>query len=170
MRTPRWALVALLAIGCHAQPLDVVPELDLARFAGSWYEIAKLPRPTQASCVGTTASYELQSESELTVVHTCRLGSRTGQSRTLRARAKVPDRSVPAKLSVDFGGFYGDYWVIDVGRHYEYAVIGHPTRQYLWILSRTATLDPDALQGVLGRASEKGFDVSRLEFTEQVLP
>src|SRR5262249_11087992 len=88
--------------------------------------------------------------------------------RSVSTTAKVPDPNVPAKLSLDFGAFYGDYWIIDVGSHYEYAVVGHPTRQYLWILSRTPSLDQTVLNGILQRAHDKKFETSRLEYAEQL--
>jgi apolipoprotein D and lipocalin family protein len=79
----------------------------------------------------------------------------------------VSDPSVPGKLSLDIGGFYGDYWILEVGEHYEYAVVGHPSRDYLWILSRTPTLARSVLQHALDDANAKQFDVSRLEYTKQ---
>jgi apolipoprotein D and lipocalin family protein len=85
------------------------------------------------------------------------------------AAARVPNPDVPAKLSIEFGGFFGDYWIIDLDREeYRYAVVGHPTRQYLWILSRAPTMDSVTLGPILDRATQKGFDVTRLEYTKQV--
>jgi MYXO-CTERM domain-containing protein len=74
---------------------------------------------------------------------------------------------VPAKLALSVGGYSGDYWILEVGPTYEYAVIGHPSRSYFWILSRSPTLDPATMQGVLGRAESNHFDTSQLEFTPQ---
>jgi apolipoprotein D and lipocalin family protein len=166
------ALLALLlaaAPACNHAPLDVVEGVDLQRFQGEWYEIAKLPRVTQADCTGTTARYQLKSDRELVVTNACQLGHLGGSPRQVVAAARVPDPGVPAKLSVEFGGFFGDYWIIDLDREdYRYAVVGHPTRQYLWILSRTPTMQEAALTPILERATQKGFDVSRLEYTKQV--
>ncbi len=149
-------------------PLDTVSNVDLKRFQGKWYEIAKLPRPTQVDCYGTVAVYTLTSDTTLSLVHQCNIGSLTGPLRESQASGKVDDPSVTAKLSVDFGGgFYGDYWIIDLGEHYEFAVVGHPTRQYLWIISRTPTLDEATLASVLKHAQDKGFDTSRLQYTQQ---
>jgi apolipoprotein D and lipocalin family protein len=156
-----------LVSGCAQAPLPVADNVDLARFQGSWFEIAKLPRATQADCVGTTAFYELESNGKMLVTNQCRLGSFSGVERKVTASARVPDPSVPAKLSVDFGGFYGDYWIIDLAPDYSYAVVGHPTRQYLWVLARGTSLEAPTLNGILSRASDKGFDVSRLEYTLQ---
>ncbi|MFO0762501.1 MAG: lipocalin family protein, partial [Byssovorax sp.] len=81
------------------------------------------------------------------------------------ARAEITD--VSAKLSIDVGGFTGDYWILEVGEHYEYAVIGVPSRDYLWILSRTPKLDEALLQGIEARAHAAKFDTARLERTPQ---
>jgi len=167
---PLLGFVATLAVvGCAKDaPLDTVPSVDLKRFQGQWYEVAKLPRPTQVDCRGTTATYKLTSDTTLDLVHQCHVGSLTGPLRLSAAHAEVRDTSATAKLAVDFGaGFYGDYWVIDLGENYQYAVIGHPSRQYLWILSRTPSLDTAVLGKLLDRAREKGFDTSKLEYTQQ---
>jgi apolipoprotein D and lipocalin family protein len=156
-----------LLLGCTDDPLDVAANVDLSRFQGQWYEIAKLPRLTQADCAGTTAFYTLRDDGGVDVVNQCHTGSLEGPAKTARARGVVPDPSVPAKLSVDFGGVYGDYWILEIGERYDYAVIGHPSRDYLWILSRTPVLDAGTLEGALARTKDKGFDTSRLEYTEQ---
>jgi apolipoprotein D and lipocalin family protein len=170
MKTRSLLLALFLAAipACSQQPLDVVDGVDLQRFQGEWYEIAKLPRVTQADCTGTTSRYELKSNNELVVTNACRIGNLDGSRRQVVAAARVPNVNVPAKLSVEFGGFFGDYWIIDLDREgYRYAVVGHPTRQYLWIMSRTPSLDPAVLTSLLDSASQKGFDVSRLEYTKQ---
>jgi apolipoprotein D and lipocalin family protein len=167
-RSLLFALLLAAVPACSERPLDVVEGVDLQRFSGDWFEIAKLPRLTQADCTGTTARYELKSDRELVVTNACRIGSLDGSRRQVVAAGRVPNRDVPAKLSVEFGGYFGDYWIIDLDRDdYRYAVVGHPTRQYLWILSRTPALDPAVLAPILDRASQKGFDVSRLEYTKQ---
>ena len=161
-------LSAASLAACHEAPLDVVEGVDLGRFQGRWYEIARLPRATQINCAGTTAFYKVTSERELVVTNECSVGGLNGVRRQVTASAKVTNAAVPAKLSVDFGGFYGDYWIIDLDRaDYGYAVVGHPTRQYLWILSRKPTLEESTLTPILERANQKGFDTSRLEYTKQ---
>ena len=159
---------ALAAAGCStAPPLEVAPNVDLARFQGRWFEIAKLPRPTQTDCYATAAYYTRTAADTLTFVNQCNVGSTTGPLKTVTMSAKVTDPSTPAKLAIDVGGFYGDYWILDVGQNYDYAVVGHPSRDYLWILSRTPSLDAVTMQGLVGRARAQQFDVSRLEMTPQ---
>jgi apolipoprotein D and lipocalin family protein len=162
-------LASAFAVGaCNQEPpLATVGSVDLQRFQGQWFEIAHLPRPTQVNCTGTTANYALTSPTTLTLVHQCNVGSLDGPLRQVVANAVVKDPSATAKLAVDFGGIYGDYWIIDLGAQYEYAVVGHPSRDYLWILSRSPKLDAMTLEGVKNRAQDSGFDVSRLEYTTQ---
>ena len=170
MRLPRLptllalVLTALPLAACSHEPLDVAPNVDLTRFQGRWYEIAKLPRPTQANCKGTQAFYTLRGQG-LDVVNQCHLDTLSGELKQRSARAEITDDS--AKLSIDVGGFTGDYWILAVGEHYEHAMIGVPSRDYLWILSRTPRLDEKAFTGLVQRAKDANFDTARLERTEQ---
>jgi apolipoprotein D and lipocalin family protein len=161
-------LAALLALGCASEPpLDAAKDVDLSRFQGKWYEIARLPRITQTDCYGTTAFYTAASDGSLQLVHQCNVGSTTGPLNTVTMLATVPNPSVTAKLALSVGGYSGDYWILEVGSNYEYAVVGHPSRSYFWILSRAPTLDPATMQGVLARAESNHFDTTQLEFTPQ---
>jgi apolipoprotein D and lipocalin family protein len=167
------ALIAALActsVACGSEPLDVAPNVDLSRFQGKWYEIARLPRTTQTDCHGTTAFYTQGSDGALSFVNQCNVGSQTGPLNTVSMSAKVSDPAVPAKLALDVGGYTGDYWILEVGSNYEYAVVGHPSRLYLWILSRTSTLDTDTLQGILTRAQNNHFDTTQIQYTPQPPP
>jgi apolipoprotein D and lipocalin family protein len=157
-------LVALVMAGCDDKPPLDVADVDLGRFQGRWYEIAKLPRRTEEGCEGTTATYRLSPDGKLDLQSECKVD---GVTRRMIAQAIVSDPQVPGKLSLDIGGFYGDYWVLEVGKDYEYAVVGHPTRSYLWILSRTPTLPQDDLTRIVDGARQRQFDVSRLEYTVQ---
>src|SRR4029077_4440144 len=133
--------IALAGTSCNSEPnLEVAPNVDLSRFQGKWYEIASLPRTTQVDCYGTTAFYSQAPDGTYRFVNQCNVESTTGPLRTVTMKATIPNQAIPAKLAVDVGGYSGDYWILDVGSNYEYAVVGHPTRMYLWILSRTPTL------------------------------
>ncbi len=158
--------LSLAASGCANEPLDVAPTVDLTRFQGQWYEIAKLPRTTQAQCTGTTAFYQLR-EGGLDVTNQCHLITLTGSPKTSLARVNATGEGVNSKMSIEVGGFNGDYWILEVGEHYEYAVIGVPSREYLWIMSRTPQLEKTVVDGIVSRMREKKFDTSRLEFTLQ---
>lgn len=164
------ALLAALgaaATGCGNAPLDVAPNVDLSRIQGKWYEIARLPRTTQTDCHGTTAFYTQNSDGTLTFVNQCNVGATDGPINTVAMSASVPDNGTPAKLALDVGGYTGDYWILEVGSSYEYAVVGHPSRLYLWVLSRTPALDTSTMQGILSRAQTNQFDTSQIIYTPQ---
>jgi apolipoprotein D and lipocalin family protein len=160
-------VLAIPLVGCGSEPLDVASNVDLQKFQGKWYEIARLPRATQTDCYSTTAFYSSDSSGDLQLVHQCNVGSQDGPLHTVAMSAAVPDRSVPAKLSVDVGGYTGDYWILDVGPNYEYALVGHPSRLYLWLLSRTPVLDSASTQTLVTKALELHFDTSQLIYTPQ---
>jgi apolipoprotein D and lipocalin family protein len=160
--------MACATSACGSQPpLDVAPNVDLSRFQGKWYEIARLPRTTQTDCHGTTAFYTQAAGGVLNLVNQCNVGGPNGPLNTVSMTATAPNSAEPAKLALSVGGFSGDYWILEVGQSYEYAVVGHPSREYLWILSRTPTLDGATMQGVVNRAQSRQFDTSRLEYTPQ---
>ena len=145
--------------------LDVVPHVDLEKYLGKWYEIAHLPAKFQEGCDETTATYTLLKDGKISVLNACK---RNGKIKTAKGKAKVVDEATGAKLKVTFfWPFYGDYWIIGLGDNYEYAVVGHPGRNYLWILSRTPSMG-DALYGrLLEKLAATGYDVSRLMKTPQ---
>src|SRR5450755_2077241 len=163
------AFAAACAVSaCQSDPpLDVAPSVNLSQLQGKWYEIARLPRTTEVDCHGTTAFYTQAPDGSLSLVNQCNVGSATGTLQTVSMTATVPDSSVPAKLALDVGGYTGDYWILEVGSNYEYAVVGHPSRLYLWILSRTPTLDATVMGGILSRADSEHFDTTQLEYTPQ---
>lgn len=150
-------------------PLETVPRVELSRYLGTWYEIANFPQSFQEGCTATTATYTLaEKPGEIVVENRCNKGTVNGPEDTARGRARVVDTSTNAKLEVSFfGPFWGAYWVIDLGAEYEYAVVGHPGRDYLWILSRTPTMDPAVYDGILQRLSAKAYQTERLVRTAQ---
>jgi apolipoprotein D and lipocalin family protein len=148
--------------------LETVQHVDIARYMGIWYEIAKLPQGFEKGLVGITATYELLPSGKVRVLNQGHQNDLGGRARTAKGTAKVVDPRTNAKLKVTFfWPFYGDYWIIELGRDYEYVVVGEPSRRYLWILSRAPLMDEDVYQGLLRRAGEKGFDISRIERTPQ---
>jgi apolipoprotein D and lipocalin family protein len=149
-------------------PLETVTHVDLSRYTGTWYEIASFPQRFQKGCTSTTATYTLRPDGRLEVLNRCARDSLNGRVTVARGRARVVDPKTNAKLKVSFfRPFWGDYWIIDLGRDYEYAVVGHPSRKYLWILSRTPAMPSSVYEGILGRLRTQGYDVSRLRTTLQ---
>ncbi len=165
---PLFALAFGMAVhlfGCSPnEPLAVAKDVDLERFQGQWFEIAKLPRIAETNCTRTTAFYTLR-DNGLDVENQCHVDKVDGPLRKQAMRATVAESS--SQLSVSIAGFMGDYWILEVGEHYEYAMIGVPSRDYLWILSRTPTMAKGELDGLVARAKDKKFDTSRLEYTVQ---
>ncbi len=164
------ALLMPLATPAVAQdrPLETVPRVDLARYMGTWYEIASYPQRFQRGCTGTTATYTLRPDGSVQVVNRCARDSLDGKVTVARGRAKVVDKGSNAKLKVSFfWPFWGDYWIIDLGADYEYAVVGHPSRKYLWILGRAPTMDAAVYERILERLRQQGYDTTRLNRTQQ---
>lgn len=158
---------AALASG-ELPPLEVVQELDLQRYLGKWYEIAAISQNFQRNCVATTATYRLRSDGNIDVLNECRKFQFDGKLDRAHGKAWIPNPEQPAKLLVQFfWPFRGDYWVIELGDNYEYAVVGHPSRNYLWILSRTPQMDPRKVEEIYGRLSKVGYDLSRIQATLQ---
>ena len=173
-RLPAIALVFLgvLALaGCAStQPsLVVVDEVDLGRYLGKWYEIASFPQWFQRGCVASTATYSRRPDGRIGVLNECRDGSFDGELRRNEGVAWVADDGGSlAKLKVQFfWPFRGDYWIIDLDPEYRYAAVGHPSRNYLWILARTPNLDPVSHQELSARLEAQGYDLSRLRRTPQ---
>lgn len=162
-------LVGLL--GCspvQTDPLEVVDFVDIPRYMGTWYEIASYPASFQAGCVGTTAEYTLREDGKVTVVNRCYDESFEGPVREVEGVARVVDEQTNAKLKVSFfWPFEGDYWIIDLDTDYQWAVVGEPSRQYLWILSRTPKLDEPTYQAILAALPERGYDPAKLQVTPQ---
>lgn len=148
--------------------LEVVPHVDIDRYTGTWYEIARYPHKFQKGCTGSRATYTLRDDGKLSVLNECYEESDKGKLRSAKGKAWIVDTNTNAKLKVSFfWPFSGDYWIIDLGRNYEYAVIGHPARKYLWILSRTQVMDESVYEGILKRLKEQHYDSSRLIRTQQ---
>jgi apolipoprotein D and lipocalin family protein len=150
-------------------PLQTVPRVDLERYTGSWFEIASFPQRFQRGCTATRATYTKREDGLIDVLNQCHKGTVDGPLDDAHGKARVVDGTTNAKLEVSFfGPFWGEYWVVDLGPDYEYAVVGHPTRDYLWILSRTPTLDDTVYAGIVSRLQAQGYDTERLVRTAQV--
>lgn len=131
-------------------------------------EIASFPQSFQKGCTATTANYTLRADGDIDVLNRCRKDSLDGEEKSAKRRARVVDRTTNAKLEVSFfRPFWGNYWIIDLGSNYEFAVVGDPSRDYLWILSRTPTMAPTVYEGIIARLPAQGYEVERLHRTLQ---
>jgi apolipoprotein D and lipocalin family protein len=186
MPVSRLALIALGLLGAtltvmaaarkHDGHADLAPidSLDVPRYLGAWYEIAKYPNRFQKQCDGyTTAHYSQLPDGSLQVINRCRradgrIDEAVGSARQLGPAhsPKLEVRFAPGWLSF-LPMVWGDYWVIDLDPDYQLAAVSEPKREYLWILSRTPTVPRQAYAALLDRLARQGFDLDRLEPTKQ---
>lgn len=159
--------------------LKAVPSVDLSRYQGLWYQIAYYPNTFQKQCFSnTTAQYKPLANGEIEVTNACKTPEGVATSAVGRARVKqnkilgVPvGKSVTSKLEVRFApgwlswvpGVWANYWVIQLADDYRYAVVGEPSRKYLWILSRTPQLDPQDRAIISGLLQQQGYDPTLLK-------
>ncbi len=145
-----------------------VEHVDVERYMGKWYEIAKFPQRFENGLVGVTATYTLLPNGKVGVLNSGHEGNFDGKLRTAKGKAWIIDSVTNAKLKVSFfWPFAGNYWILELGKDYEYAVVGDPSRKYLWILSRTPQMDETIYAGLLKRLHDMGFDISKLEKNPQ---
>jgi apolipoprotein D and lipocalin family protein len=170
------AAISLSLAGCatlldrHPVGNQAVPEpaktVDLQRYLGRWYEIARYEQSFQRGCEGVTADYSLRPDGRIDVLNRCRKAG--GKPSTARGRAKIVDPAANAKLKVSFfGPFYGNYWVLDRAEDYSWAIVGEPSGRYLWILARTPTPSEAIVADLIGRTRAMGYDTSMLIRTVQ---
>lgn len=162
-------LLTFMTVQSKSQPLETVPNVDLKRYAGKWFEIASFPQFFQKGCHCTTAEYTLTDQDYIIVENRCNKDSVNGKETSIKGKAFIFENSGNAKLKVQFfWPFSGKYWIIDLADDYSYAVVSHPNRDYLWILSRTAKMDDTVYQQILERLKTKGFNLEKLKRTEQI--
>ena len=150
----------------NAQALETVSYVDLNKYAGKWYEIASFPQRFQKGCYCTTAEYTWSEKGYVIVENRCNKDSVTGKQSSIKGKAFVEKNSGNAKLKVQFfWPFKGKYWIIDLADDYSYAVVSHPNKNYLWILSRTPKMDETIYQQIISRLNDKGFDLTKLQQT-----
>lgn len=174
MRLPTFLYAAAAALGLAepaaagyrdtSKPIGVVVNLDLERYLGRWYEIARFPNWFERNCAGVTADYALKPDGKIEVVNTCRKGAPDGPVETAKGEASLVG---PGKLEVTFVPWLpfakGDYWVLHIDAAYSYAVVGEPSGKTGWILARSPALDPAKYDKAVSALHSMGYDTSRLE-------
>lgn len=149
--------------------VKTVPNVDLHLYSGTWNQISYLPTKFQGACtINTTATYTPNTDGTITVENRCEKPN--GTKKYIKGYAYEADRATHAKLKVKFFWFApaADYWVIDLEPNYEFAVVGSPSRQYMWILSRNPVMAKSTYDGILERAKAQGFNVDQLQITGKV--
>lgn len=176
LAAPFCALGALSLAACETPPvnrdasvpLTTVDKVDLERYLGRWYEIARFPNRFEENCEGVTAEYARRDDGLIAVTNTCRKGAPDGPAKAAKGRARIVDTASNAKLEVSFfGPFWGDYWIIDLAPDYSLAIVGEPEGRYLWILSRTPTIDDDVRTDAIATLKGFGYNTDALYFPQQ---
>jgi apolipoprotein D and lipocalin family protein len=174
------ALKTIKSSNAHAAQypsLQTMPQVDLQRYAGTWFEIARLPAPFEGTCESDiTATYTPRQAGRIDVLNRCR--RRSGRLATARGTARVQAGSGEAKLRVSLWPAWlrwlpvawADYWILWVDESYSQALVGSPSRRYLWVLAREPALPALTLQSIVQRAVTQGFDTTRLHVNDNEVP
>lgn len=164
--------VISLSIFAQQQPLNTVDYVDIKKYIGLWYEIAKIPNRFQSQCVkGTTAKYSLKENGEIEVINSCI--DEDGETDKTEGIARIVDKKSNAKLEVSFFSIlgwrpiWGDYWIIGLDENYQWAIVGTPSRKYGWILSRTPKLDQSNIDKIFSILKDQGYNPKDFEFSKQ---
>jgi apolipoprotein D and lipocalin family protein len=164
-------VLALAALACGASaaaPPPTAPHVDLQRYLGVWHEMARYDNRFQdEDCVNVTAEYGLRDDGDVSVRNTCRNGD-GAVTESVDGRAYVADTTSNAKLRVTFfWPFFGDYWIVALADDYSWVIVSEPSREYLWILTRTPVSGGPEMTELVARAGALGFDTSRLRYTQE---
>ena len=166
--------IAVFSQNANQTELTTVASVDLKRYSGKWFEIARYPNKFQKQCIGnTTSTYTLKQKGEFEVLNQC--VTKNGTVTDAKGKGRIADEISNAKLEIRSAPGYlsfipatwGDYWIIDLDGNYEYAAVGDPKREYFWILSRKPEMDDATYQNILRRVEQKGFKPGKVVKTPQ---
>ncbi len=160
-------IILLALLGC-SKPyplLNTVEKVDIQKYLGTWYEIARYEHFFEKGCSNVTATYTLEDNADIKVINRCDKGD-SEMSEAVGVAYAIDASNSKLKVSF-FRPFYGNYWIIMLDDKYNYAVVGDPSREYLWILSRTQTLDDKTTQMILKKLPGMGYTVEQLIWTPQ---
>jgi len=160
-------MCSFIFLGCakHYAPLPTVENVDLSRYLGTWYEIARFDHSFEKGCTHVSATYALNDDGSINVLNQCT--KEDGSHKEAQGIAYAED-ATHSKLKVSFfRPFYGNYWVLMLDEDYTYALIGEPSREYLWILSRAKSIDEATKRKILAKAQEYHYDTSKLLWVQQ---
>ncbi len=165
--------IVLMLCSCSntsSQMIDksTVKELDLNRYLGTWYEIARFPHSFEKDLVGVTATYSMREDGKIRVINQGYKNTLDGKLSVAEGKAKIPNNAEPGKLKVSFFWiFYADYYVLELDKNYQYVMIGSSSPKYFWILSRTPKMDRETYEMLLGKARKRGYNLDKLEKVPQ---
>ena len=161
-------VIILVFTACSSKnpPLPTVKKVNLEKYLGSWYEIARYEHFFEKDCKNVVANYSMMDEDTIKVINRC-TKIQTNEEKEAIGRAYVVDKS-NSKLKVSFfRPFYGDYWILILDENYKYVVVGTPSRDYLWILARDKFISDDIKNSILEKLPSLGFDTSKFIWTIQ---
>lgn len=142
---------------------SVVDNFDVDKYLGQWYEIARFDHSFERGMQGVTATYSYREDGKIKVVNNGYKDSLNGVFSEAIGKAKIPNVNEPSKLKVSFFWiFYGDYFVLDIDKDYQWALVGSKSDKYLWILSRTPQIDDSLYSLLLDKLKTRGYDVNKL--------
>ena len=160
--------LSIFGMAYSQQRPSVVSAVDLKKYSGTWYEIARLPFFFERKLTCCTATYTIREDGKVTVVNSGYYISDPTKKTSSTGVAWVPDTNSPAKLKVQFfWPFSGDYWIIYLEKDYKYVLVGNPSFDNLWILSREKQMDEPTYNMLLKKATENGFDIKPIIKVEQ---
>lgn len=166
-------LLAILLTACMTMPIGntKVPQpskpVDLNKYLGKWYEIARYENSFEKNCEAVTAEYSLRDDGLINVINSCHKGAVTGPLKLANGKAKIVAGSNDAKLKVSFFGpfFFGDYWVLDHANDYSWSIVGEPSGNYLWVLAREPHLKDKVNADINSKIRHMGYDLNLLRKT-----
>ena len=160
--------LSLFFVGCSTKHphLETVKSVDIQKYKGTWYEIARFEHFFEKGCKNVTATYELKSDGDIQVINRCTMIENQKKKEATGVAYAVDSTNSKLKVSF-FRPFYGDYYILDVSSDYSYALVGAPSRELLWILSRTKTIDESTKEKILAKLPQLGFDKEKFVWTIQ---
>lgn len=159
--------------GCHSQEekkmnFSTIEHLDLERYLGTWYEIARFDHSFERNLVGVTANYSLRPDGKIKVINAGYKDNLNGEFKKAEGKAKQPNPDDPGKLKVSFFWiFYADYFILELDEDYQWALIGSSSDKYLWILSRIPAPEQETLDHILALAAQRGYNTDKLIWVKQ---
>jgi len=156
-------------ISCQSEnKLQTVAEVNIASYAGKWFEIARLPNRFESDLICVTATYTQRGDGKIEVLNQGRKLNNHAVVKKIKGVAWIPNLKKQGQLKVQFfWPFAGDYWIISLDKNYQYALVGDPSRKYLWILARTKVLSDDVFNELLLKAEQSGFKAQNIVRVEQ---
>lgn len=157
--------ICIIMISCINDKVELttVSPVNLEKYSGTWYEIARLPNRFEKGLECVTATYTLRSDGKIEVINKGRKVEEQNKISKIKGVAWVPDKRFPGRLKVRFfWPFSGKYYILDLDKNYRYALVGEPSRRYLWVLSKDKQLDSNIYSRLIERAAGMGFDTARV--------